>query len=139
MKQLISTIERDQNSNKYYYNKMLADFETESRHEDILRKKRNKWKAENIKYLERVQNMKDKKEELYSNKMNKLQKDIQKKEKDIQNRLYQNKKQKEAERKHSLEIILRKETNARDTYNRKLIRDEQEREENEKKILAKCK
>jgi hypothetical protein len=68
-----------------------------------------------------------------------LQKDIKKKEKDIQNRLYQNKKQKEAERKHSLEIILRKETNARDTYNRKLIRDEQEREENEKKIMEKCK
>ena len=46
---------------------------------------------------------------------------------------------KEAERKHSLEIILKKEKSARDTYNRKLKRDEQEREENEKKILAKCK
>ena len=53
--------------------------------------------------------MKEKKEELYSNKMNKLQKDIKKKEKDIQNRLEQNKRMKEAERKHSLEIILKKE------------------------------
>ena len=137
MKQLISTIEKDENSNKYYYNKMLADFETESRHEDILRKKRNKWRAESIKYLERVHNMKEKKHELYSNKMDKLQKDIQRKEKEIQNRLDQNKRQKEAERKHSLEIILKKEKSARDTYNRKLKKDEQEREENEKKNISK--
>jgi ribosomal protein L16 Arg81 hydroxylase len=83
--------------------------------------------------------MKEKKHELYSNKMDKLQKDIKRKEKEIQNRLDQNKRQKEAERKHSLEIILKKEKSARDTYNRKLKKDEQEREENEKKILAKCK
>ena len=37
MKQLILTIENDENSNKYYYNKMLSDFETESRNEEILR------------------------------------------------------------------------------------------------------
>ena len=59
--------------------------------------------------------------------------------KEIQNRLDQNKRQKEAERKHSLDIILKKEKSARDTYNRKLKKDEQEREENERKILAKCK
>ena len=46
---------------------------------------------------------------------------------------------KEEERKHSLDIILKKEQSARDTYNRKLKMDEQEREENEKKILSKCK
>ena len=76
MKQLIDTLERDEYSNKYYYNKMLSDFEMESRHEDILRKKRNKWRAESLKYIERVQNMKEKKQEMYANKMNKLQKEI---------------------------------------------------------------
>ena len=60
---------------------MLADFETESRHEDILRKQRNKWRAESLKYRERVHNMKEKKEEMYSTKMDKLQKDIKKKKK----------------------------------------------------------
>ena len=81
----------------------------------------------------------EKKEEMYINKMNKLQKDLKKKEKEIKNRIEQNKRAKEAERKHSLEIILQKEKSARDTYNRKLKMDEQEREENERKILAKCK
>ena len=68
MKQLIDTLERDEYSNKYYYNKMLSDIEMESRHEDILRKKRNKWRAESLKYIERVQNMKEKKQEMYANK-----------------------------------------------------------------------
>ena len=75
MKQLISTLERDEFSNKYYYNKMLSDFEMESRHEEIKRKKRNKWRAESQKYIERVNNMKEKKHEMYLKKMNKLQKE----------------------------------------------------------------
>ena len=91
MKQLISTLERDEFSNKYYYDKMLSDFEMESRHEEILRKKRNKWRAESQRYIERVQIMKEKKEEMFVNKMNKLQKDIKKKEKEIKNRKEQNK------------------------------------------------
>ena len=60
---------------------MLSDFEMESRHEEIKRKKRNKWRAESQKYQERVLNMKEKKEEMYKTKMNKLQKDIKKKRK----------------------------------------------------------
>ena len=139
MKQLISTLERDEFSNKYYYNKMLSDFEMESRHEEIKRKKRNKWRAESQKYIERVNNMKEKKHEMYLKKMNKLQKELNKKEKEIKNRIEHNKLMKEEERKHSLDIILKKEQSARDTYNRKLKMDEQEREENEKKILSKCK
>ena len=81
MKQLLSTLERDENSNKYYYNKMLTDFEMENRHEEIIRKKKNKWRAESQKYIEKVQNMKEKKQEMYINKMNKLQKDLKKKRK----------------------------------------------------------
>lgn len=139
MKQLISTIENDENSNKYYYNKMLSDFETESRHEDILRKQKNKWRSESLKYLERVHTMKEKKEDMYQTKMNNLQKEINRKEKEISHRLAQNKKQKEAERKKALDIFLKKEKNAKEAFNKKLKKDEKEREENEKRILAKCK
>lgn len=139
MKQLISTLQKDENSNKYYYNKMLADFEMESRHEEILRKKKNKWRAESQKYIERVQSMKEKKAEMYLRKMNKLQKDLKKKDSEIKNRIEQNKKAKEAERKHSLDIIIKKEKSARETYNRKLKMEEEEREENERKLLEKCK
>lgn len=138
-KKLLDTLQRDENSNKYYYDKMLSDFEMESRHEEIKRKKRIKWRAESQKYNERVQNMKEKKEEIYSSKMNKLQKDIKQKEKEIKNRIEQNQKIKDEERKHSLEKILQKEKSAKYTYFRKLRKDEKEREENEKKILAKCK
>ena len=42
------------------------------------------------------------------------------------------------EKKHALELIMKKEKNVRDAYNKKLIRDELEREKNEKKILQKC-
>ena len=139
MKQLISTLQKDENSNKYYYNKMLEDFEMESRHEEILRKKKNKWRAESQKYIERVQSMKEKKAEMYLRKMNKLQKDLKKKDSEIKNRIEQNKKAKEAERKHSLDIIIKKEKSARETYNRKLKMEEEEREENERKLLEKCK
>ena len=118
---------------------MLSDFETESRHEDILRKQKNKWRSESLKYLERVNNMKEKKEDLYQTKINHLQKEINRKEKEISHRLAQNKKQKEAERKKALEIFLKKEKSAKEAYNKKLKKDEKEREENEKRILAKCK
>ena len=36
-------------------------------------------------------------------------------------------------------MILKKEKNVRDAYNLKLKREEQERQENEKKIFEKCK
>ncbi len=139
MKQLISTIENDENSNKYYYNKMLSDLETESRHEDILRKQKKKWRSESLKYMEKVHLMKEKKEDMYHTKMNNLQKEINLKEKEISERLAQNRKQKEAERKKALEIFLKKEKSAKEAYNKKLKKDEKEREENEKRILSKCK
>ena len=37
MTQLLNTIENEENSNKYYYNKMLADFELESRYNSIVK------------------------------------------------------------------------------------------------------
>ena len=53
MKQLIKTIEQDEYSNKYYYNKMLSDFELESRYNALIRSKKNKFRSESLKYLER--------------------------------------------------------------------------------------
>jgi hypothetical protein len=139
MKQLISTINDDEKSNQFYYNKMLTDFETETRYEELKKKQRNKWKAESVKYLERVFNMKEKKEDMYKNKINKYKNDIHKKELGIKNRLNQNKITKNEERQHSMDITLKKEQNAKQTYNRKLELDEKQRKKNEKKVLQKCK
>ena len=60
MKQLIKTLQQDENSNKYYYDKMLSDFELEARYNSIVRSVRNKWRNESQKYFERLHNMKEK-------------------------------------------------------------------------------
>ena len=83
MKQLLKTIEQDEYSNKYYYDKMLSDFEMESRYNSIMRAIKNKWRSESLKYIERVHNMKEKNEENFMNRINRLQKSIDNKEKAI--------------------------------------------------------
>ena len=60
MKQLIKTLQQEENSNKYYYDKMLSDFEMESRYNAIVRSIRNKWRNESLKYIQRVKNMREK-------------------------------------------------------------------------------
>ena len=65
MKQLIKTIEQDEYSNKYYYNKMLSDFELESRYNALVRSKKNKFRSESLKYLTKIigrEKFEDKKE-----------------------------------------------------------------------------
>jgi hypothetical protein len=57
MKQLIKTLQQDENSNKYYYDKMLSDFELEARYNSIVRSLRNKLLKESQKFLERLHNM----------------------------------------------------------------------------------
>ena len=135
MKQLIKTLQQEENSNKYYYDKMLSDFEMESRYNAIVRSVRNKWRNESLKYIQRVQNMKEKKEDNYMNRMNKLQKILDDKDKKIKNKKRENETMKEEERKHSHDLFSKKEKRARDTYYRKLQMDEEERTENEKKLL----
>ena len=135
MKQLIKTLQQDENSNKFYYDKMLKDFELESRYNAMVRSVRNKWHNESLKYIQRVHDMKEKKEENYINRMRKLQKIYDDKDNKIKNKLKENKLMKEEERKHSHDLFSKKEQRARDTYNRKLQMDEEERTENEKKLL----
>ena len=139
MKSLISTIRVAENSNKYDYNKMLSDFEIENRNEKRRKKLKNKWRSESQKYYETVERMKEKKEDIYNAKMNKIMKQINKKDEEIKNQISQNKKLKEEKRLKSLKNFLEKEKNVRDTYNKKLYLDEKEREEIEKRILTKCK
>ena len=135
MKKLIKTLQQDENSNKFYYDKMLKDFELESRYNAMVRSVRNKWHNESLKYIHRVHDMKEKKEENYINRMRKLQKIYDDKDNKIKNKLRENKLMKEEERKHSHDLFSKKEQRARDTYNRKLQMDEEERTENEKKLL----
>lgn len=139
MKQLIRTIEHDEYSNKFYYNKMLSDFEMESRYNSLKRSLKNKFRSESLKYLERVHHMKEKTEENYINRINTLQKSLEEKDLKIKNRKIQNQKLKEETKKKSHELFSVKEKKAKDTYNRKLKMDEFERTNNERKLIDKSK
>jgi hypothetical protein len=134
MKQLLKTIEQDEYSNKYYYDKMLSDFEMESRYNSIMRAIKNKWRSESLKYIERVHNMKEKNEENFMNRINRLQKSIDNKDLKIKNRLKENQKSKEEIKKQSHDLFSEKEKRAKDTYNRKLKMDEFERTNTERKL-----
>ena len=123
VRELISAIEDDIYSNKYYYNKMHSNLETKSRLENILRKQKKKWKSETLKYIPKIHLMKEKKEDMYQKNVNKLQKEINPKEK---------------EKKQSLEIFLRKESNVKEIYNKKLRKEEKQRKDIKNK-LEKCK
>ena len=79
MKQLLNTVENAKSSNLYDYNKMMSDFEVETRYEDRLKKLKNKWKNENKKHRETVELMKEKREEIYNQKRAKLLKELDKK------------------------------------------------------------
>ena len=134
MKQLLKTIEQDEYSNKYYYDKMLSDFEMESRYNSIMRAIKNKWRSESLKYIERVHNMKEKNEENFMNRIYRLQKSIDNKDLKIKNRLKENQKSKEEIKKQSHDLFSEKEKRAKDTYNRKLKMDEFERTNTERKL-----
>ena len=135
MKQLIKTLQQDENSNKYYYDKMLSNFELEARYNSIVRSVRNKWRNESQKYFERLHNMKEKNEENYTKRITLLKKSLNEKDNKIKNKIKENNLIKEEERKHSHDVFSQKEKRARDTYNRKLQMDEEERTENERKLL----
>ena len=139
MKQLIKTIEQDEYSNKYYYNKMIADFELESRYNSMMRAIKNKWKSVSLKYIQHAQNMKEKTEENYINKMTNLQKSLDDKEYKIKKKISENQRIKEEVKKQSHELFSKKEKRAKETYNRKLKMDEFERKNNEMKLMNRSK
>ena len=139
MKQLIKTLEHDEYSNQFYYNKMLSDFEMESRYNALRRSLKNKFRSESLKYLERVHHMKEKTEENYINRINTLQKSLDEKQLKIKNRKLLNQKLKEEIKRQSHELSSEKEKKAKDTYNRKLKMDEFERTNNERKLIDKSK
>ena len=110
---------------------MLSDFEDENRRENILRKQGNRWKSETLKFIKRIHIMKEKKED-------KLQKEINSKEKEIPHRSIEYRELKEAQRKQSFERLLKKENNDKKIYNKKLRKEESKREGIQNR-LEKCK
>ena len=68
--------------------------------------------------------MKEKKEEYYNNKRNNLLKEYEQKQKEIENQLYKSKVSKDSLRKKQLEILAKKESQAKEKKILKLKKDE---------------
>lgn len=137
--ELIGTLKEAEKSNEYDYNKMLKDFQSEERYQTFARKTRNKWKSENKKYLIRLEQMKEKKEENYIIKRNNFLNEYLKKQKDIERQLYKTRISKQGEWKINSQIMKRKEEQAKEKQRKKIERDEEERLNMENQLCAKSK
>ena len=127
-----------ESTNEYDYNKMIADFELEQRYLKTMQTTKNRWQKENKKYLERVEQMKEKREENYLNKKNILIKQIDKRQQEIENKLFKIKESKEGERKKHLKMMKKKEHLAQIRKKRKEQLEENDRLRYETEINEKC-
>ena len=128
-----------QSTNEYDYNKMLEDFELEQRHLKTVQDIKKKWQKENKQYLERVVQMKEKKEENYNNRRNDLIKIYDKKQKEIEAQLFKIKESKEGARKKLLRMMRKKEKLALEKKKLREEKDENNRLRYETQIFSKCK
>ena len=91
---------------------MMSDFEAESRHKKILNGIKNKWRAASCKYLEKVESIKIKNEQLYRMRDRQFKKRYKEKEDKIKNKLEQKNIEKLEERKRRAESFKKKREDA---------------------------
>ena len=101
--QFESLLENARKVNEFDYNKMMSDFESESRHKKILLGIRQKWRAVSCSYKEKLQNLKRLNEKTYKEKSKNLQKKLKKKEEVIKNAILARHEAKSQEKKKLLE------------------------------------
>ena len=92
---------------------MIRDFETLTRHEDILKRIKKKHMAESKKYQETIQHMKELKEEAYQKKNNDLKQKLKKKEMVLITSLESKQKDKMEEKKRIITEMIEKENRAK--------------------------
>ena len=117
---------------------MLKDFELEQRYLKTYQTTKNKWKSENKRYLEKVEHMKEKKEENYNTRRSNLIKEFNRKQKEIEKQLYKIRESKEGERKKHINMMLKKEILAQEKKKNKEKNEEDTRKKYETQIFSKC-
>lgn len=125
--------------NDFDYNKMIRDFETNSRHEEHLKKIRKRWATESKKYQETIEHMKELREETYQKKNNDLVKKLKKKEKLLITCLENKEKDKMKDKQRAITIMLEREKAARDNVEKYKEKMEKERINFELEIQEKSK
>ena len=125
--------------NEYDYNKMMSDFEFNARHQSQLQKIKKKWQNIGKKYNESIQRMKELKEETYKKKNAALLKKLKKKEQVLLTALESTNREKMAEKRRNIEIMIEREKLARENVERFLIEEEDRRKKFEDQINEKSK
>ena len=100
-------LEEQRRINEYDYQKMLEDFELESRHNKILKGIRDKWKSLSAIHNEKVEEMKIKTEKMYKKKDKEFKNKLKRKEEVIKRQLEMRKRLLSEEKKRR-EVITKK-------------------------------
>lgn len=120
-------LENARKVNEFDYNKMMADFESESRHNKILNGIKQKWRAVSCSYKEKVENIKKLNEKMFKERSRNLLKKLKKKEKSLQMSIQSKQEAKSIEKKKMIEQMALKENEAKLNIQNFLEQQEKER------------
>lgn len=111
--------------NEIDHAQMMKDFETNSRHEEHLKRIHKKWASESRKYNQTIKKMKELREENYIKKSNAMMEKLNKKEQTLITSLQNIEKDKLKEKEKAIALMIQRENNARENVQKYL--DTQER------------
>ena len=106
-------LENARKVNEFDYNKMMSDFESESRHNKILNGIKQKWRAVSCSYKEKVENIKKLNEKMFQERSRNLLKKLKKKEKSLQMSIQSKQEAKNVEKQKMIEQMALKENEAK--------------------------
>ena len=132
-------LEEQRRINEYDYQKMLEDFELESRHNKILKGIRDKWKSLSAIHNEKVEEMKIKTEKMFLKKDKEFKQKISRKEEIIKKQLEMKDKLLSEEKKRREEITKKKVDNVQKNLEDFKNMEEKRRLIVEKEIFEKSK
>ena len=120
-------LENARKVNEFDYNKMMSDFESESRHNKILNGIKQKWRAVSCSYKEKVENIKKLNEKMFKERSRNLLKKLKKKEKSLQMSIQSKQESKNVEKQKMIEQMALKENEAKLNIQNFLEQQEKER------------
>lgn len=125
--QLDMILENARRVNEFDYNKMMSDFESESRHNKILNGIKQKWRAVSSQYREKVDNIRKQNEKLFRDRSRNLLRKLKKKEQSLQMSIASKQEAKSEEKKRMIMQLAQKENEAKLNVQNYLDKQEQNR------------
>ena len=110
---------------------MMSDFEATMRHEEYISRIRKKWQKEGRKYRQTIKRMENEREENYQKKNEQLLKKLKEKDQTMITALDANRQAKMAEKRKNIEMLIKKEENAKKIVEENLKQQEEVRLKNE--------